>query len=86
MAREPLQATLIIKRHGGQEERWGFGISPDAPLDVEEPKETIVHEFIKDSPDPMRFDLSLGGSLAEPVFVLSERRPTIIVSQPKREG
>jgi hypothetical protein len=78
LARDPVRAVLIIRRHSGQEERWGFALSPDAPLDVEQLKETIVHEFIQDNPDATRFDLSLGGTLLEPVFILSEQGPTWI--------
>lgn len=69
-------ATLTVKMRNGDESRWEFELSPDAPLDTQQLKEAMVSAFIHETADPEVFKLTVGGTASAPAFQLEEGSAT----------
>ncbi|HEX6682237.1 MAG TPA: hypothetical protein VF062_05555 [Candidatus Limnocylindrales bacterium] len=67
-------AMLIAKFQDGSERRWRFELAPDVPLGREQLRTALVHEFLGEDAKPERFQLAVDGTLAQPLFILEEKK------------
>jgi hypothetical protein len=71
------KAQLTLESLNGTK-RWQFELAPNTPLGMKQLKEALVHEFIGDEADDEDYELTVGGTLGSPSFILTEKKQSFI--------
>lgn len=78
------KAQLKLESSDGTK-RWQFELAPNAPLGQTELRDALVHEFLGNEADEEAYELTIGGTLGEPIFTLTEKKRSYIKNKDRLE-
>ena len=82
---DPVNATIKVIDASGVSEVWSFELDPNAPLDPELLKVSLVAVFVNATAVPSDFELSVAGTFGKPEFTLEALKNSFI-KNPKQQG
>ncbi len=82
---EPVEASIEVVDPSGASEAWSFELDPNAPLEPDALKASLVAVFVNEAAAAADFKLSVAGTFGKPEFTLTALKNSFI-RNPKPQG
>lgn len=82
---DPVEAKITVIDAAGVSEVWTFELDPNAPLEPDLLKVSLVAVFVNAAADPTDFGLFVTGTFGKPEFTLEALKNSFI-KNPKQQG